>query len=105
MENESMMLDINQLSVEIYLSVKTIRSVLTNNPKSLPPRLIIPGQKKLLWLREDVVSFYRAQTRVQGVNPAFKPVIKNPVPFQKRRGRPTKAEQVALWKSEGTGSK
>lgn len=95
MSSESMMLDINQLSVEIYLSVKTIRTILTRKPESLPARLIIPGQKKLLWLREDVVSFYRAQTRVQGVNPAFKPAIKELATINKRRGAPTMAERLA----------
>lgn len=97
MNNESMILDIKQLSVEIYLSVKTIRTILTRKPKSLPPRLIIDGQKKLLWLREDVVSFYRGQTRVQGVNPAFKPTRKEPMPIavRKRRGAPTVAERLA----------
>lgn len=95
MNNESLMLDINQLSVEIHLSVKTIRTVLTRKPGSLPPRLIIPGQKKLLWLREDVVSFYRAQTRVQGVNPAFQPANKEPAQVRKGPGAPTMAERVA----------
>lgn len=94
MNNESMILDINQLSTEIHLSVKTIRTILTRKPESLPARLIIPGQKKLLWLREDVVSFYRAQTRVQGVNPAFKPLIKIPDNIKNRRGAPTNVEKL-----------
>lgn len=94
MSNESLMLDINQLSTEIHLSVKTIRTILTRKPESLPPRLIIPGQKKLLWLREDMVSFYRAQTRVQGVNPAFKPAKKEEAKVS-RRGAPTMAERLA----------
>lgn len=103
MNNESMILDIKQLSVEIHLSVKTIRTILTRKPKSLPARLIIDGQKKLLWLREDVVSFYRGQTRVQGVNPAFKPVRKElmPIIVHKRRGRPTKAEELAKVRAIG----
>lgn len=97
MSNESLMLDINQLAEEIHLSVKTIRTLLTRKPWSLPPRLIIPGQKKLLWLREDFNNFYRAQKRVQGVNPAFQPAKKELIPAiaPKRRGRPTVAERMA----------
>lgn len=98
MSNDSLMLDINQLAVEIYLSVKTIRGMLTRRPGSLPPRLIIPGQKKLLWLREDVQNFYRAQTRVQGVNPAFQPAKKKEpilISARKRRGAPKMAERMA----------
>lgn len=95
MNNESLMLNINQLAEEIHLSAKTIRTALSRKPGSLPPRLIIPGQKKLLWLREDVVSFYRAQIRSQGVNPAFQPAKKEPlIPIRKRRGAPTMAERV-----------
>lgn len=92
-----MMLDINELSTEIHLSVKTIRTILSRKPESLPPRLIIPGQKKLLWLREDVLSFYRGQIRTQGVNPAFQPVRKETPPTirTKRRGAPTMAERMA----------
>lgn len=96
MNNESMILDIKQLSVEIHLSIKTIRTILTRKPMSLPPRLIIDGQKKLLWLREDVVSFYRAQIRVQGANPAFKRAPQKPlIIVSKRRGAPTVAERLA----------
>jgi hypothetical protein len=56
MNNLSITVDIKQLSQEIHLAVKTIRSTLVNNPTALPPRLIICGQKKLLWLRDDVIK-------------------------------------------------
>lgn len=96
-------LDIANLSKEIHLAIKTIRSTLVNNPKALPPRLVIPGQKRLLWLREDVENFYRSQVKGHGSNPDFSP--KQPEqpeqPEQlkqagaKKRGRPTKAAQMA----------
>lgn len=93
-------LTIQQLSQEINLAIKTIRSTLVRNPMALPPRLVIPGQKKLLWLRGDVEEFYGRQARGYGSNPAFstaqataeEPAAKS---TEKKVGRPTKAEQVA----------
>jgi hypothetical protein len=91
-------LDIKNLSEEIHLAVKTIRSTLVNNPKALPPRLVIPGQKKLLWLRSDVEDFYQRQAKGHGSNPDYssKPpvLMQSIVSTKKKRGRPTKAEQI-----------
>lgn len=98
-----MILNIQQLSQEINLAVKTIRSTLVRNPGALPPRLVIPGQKRLLWLRTDVVKFYESQVRVHGSNPDFaaaKVAPPPPKPEEKKRGRPTKAEQVAARSKE-----
>lgn len=94
-------LDITGLSREIHLAIKTIRSTLVNNPAALPPRLVIPGQKRLLWLREDVENFYRGQVKGHGSNPAFSTAqlavepAANAKSTEKKVGRPTKAEQVA----------
>lgn len=90
-------LDIKNLSEEIHLAVKTIRSTLVNNPQALPPRLVIPGQKRLLWLRTDVVEFYQRQAKGHGSNPAFSTAQpeKLPEPIEKKRGRPTKAQELA----------
>lgn len=103
-------IDIRQLSIEINLSEKTIRSTLTKNPRALPPRLLIPGQKRLLWLRSDVEKFYEAQVRAHGSNPSFAvtpkaKLIPDPIKIdtRKKRGRPTKAEHIAArQKMEGT---
>ena len=94
-------LTIKQLSIEINLAIKTIRSTMVRNPFALPPRLVIPGQKKLLWLRSDVEEFYMRQKRDHGSNPAFSTAI--PIQQQEqsfpitgpKRGRPTKAQQLA----------
>jgi hypothetical protein len=92
-------LTIKQLSLEINLAIKTIRTTLVRNPKALPPRLVIAGQKKLLWLRSDVVDFYQCQTRTHGSNPDFSTKQKPPVQLQPKqepkRGRPTKVDQLA----------
>lgn len=111
MNNLSITLNIKQLSEEIHLAVKTIRSTLVNNPKALPPRLIIPGQKSLRWLRSDVIQHYSSQKRSHGSNPEFSAPHQNENKVQvailgarKNRGRPTKAEQVARRQVMGNGS-
>lgn len=100
---------IDDLSREIHLAVKTIRSTLVNNPKALPPRLVIPGQKRLLWLREDVENFYRGQIKGHGSNPDYSTKQPEPAvedkPTIKKRGRPTKAEQMARFAKIKGGEK
>lgn len=94
-------LDINQLSQEINLAIKTIRTTLVRNPTALPPRLVIPGQKRLLWLRSDVEKFYESQVRAHGSNQNFttnktklpKEILCTAEKF--KPGRPTKALQIA----------
>lgn len=106
MNNSSITLNIQQLSLEINYAVKTIRSLMVNNPASLPPRLIIEGQKGLRWLRSDVIAFYDKQKRSHGSNPQFSALhqnqakVKNHVNVEtvaekKKRGRPAKLEEEA----------
>lgn len=40
-------------------SVATIKADSRRKPESLPPRLRIPGSRKLLWLEEDVQAWIR----------------------------------------------
>lgn len=100
-------INIQQLSEEINLSVKTIRTTLIRNPAAIPPRIIISGQRKLLWLREDVERFYRNQPKIHGSNPDFSTINRLPsdssLPEIRRRGRPTKAEQLSRVKNGGAG--
>lgn len=98
----AMTLSIKQLSQEINLAIKTIRTTLVRNPAALPPRLVIPGQKKLLWLRSDVEDFYQRQVRAHGSNPDYstKKTRQEPKPTERKRGRPSKAEQVSRRKLE-----
>ena len=94
-------LNINQLSLEINLAIKTIRTTLVRNPSALPPRLMIPGQKRLLWLRSDVEKFYESQVRAPGSNQNF--TTKKTKLIQEmfctdekiKPGRPSKALQIA----------
>lgn len=93
---------IKQLSYEINLSVKTIRTTLVKNPTALPPRLIIEGQKKLLWLWLDVEDFYQRQHRAHGSNPRFstKASVQINSELAPKRGRPTKSMQIKKRQSE-----
>lgn len=38
-------------------AVSTIKADVRRRPESLPPRLLIPGSKQLLWLEQDVVEW------------------------------------------------
>jgi predicted DNA-binding transcriptional regulator AlpA len=47
------------LSPLLGRAVSTIKTDARRKPESLPPRLRIPGSKKLLWLESDVVEWLR----------------------------------------------
>lgn len=86
------LLTVEQLSQFLHKSVPSIRSDATRNPRSLPPLCRLPGNKRLLWRAEDVerwVSKY-----VIGIpDNTANSVVVNALPA--KRGRPTKAEQIA----------
>lgn len=85
------LLTVEQLSQYLHKSVASIRSDATRNPQSLPPICRLPGTKRLLWRVEDVEHWLASH--VQGA-PLLAPSEVEELPRQ-RRGRPTKAEQVA----------
>lgn len=62
----------------LHKSLSTCYTDLFRNPHRLPPRLRLPGNRKVLFLRADVEAWLSAST---------------PEP-RKRRGRPTVAEQI-----------
>ena len=83
------LLTVEQLSKCLHKSVASIRSDATRNPQSLPPIC------RLLWRLEDVEHWLAAH--VEGLSrPAVSVCSDDPRP---RRGRPTKAEQVARQRS------
>mgnify|MGYP003505660246 CR=1 FL=1 len=85
------LLTVGELSTCIHKSVSSIRSDATRNPQSLPPICRLPGTKRLLWRLEDVEHWL-------GVHVATTPpaaVVEPSRANQPRRGRPTKAEQLA----------
>jgi hypothetical protein len=85
------LLTVDQLAVCIHKSVASIRSDATRNPRSLPPICRLPGTKRLLWRVEDVERWLAEH--VDGVSIASSTEVG--VQLQVRRGRPTKAEQLA----------
>lgn len=90
------LLTVEQLSQYLHKSVASIRSDATRNPQSLPPICRLPSTKRLLWRLEDVEHWLAAH--VEGVSRAVALVTSDdPRP---RRGRPTKAEQVARQRSK-----
>jgi hypothetical protein len=58
-------------------TVKTIRTDVSRRPESLPPRLIIPGTARLMWVEADVLEWlnsFRPQVKKKAgrpVNPAY----------------------------------
>lgn len=84
------LLTVEQLSACLHKSVASIRSDATRNPKSLPPMCRLPGTKRLLWRPQDVEQWLAGHVVCSTLErPLLLPAI------APRRGRPTKAEQVA----------
>lgn len=88
----SILLTVEQLSAYLHKSVASIRSDATRNPRSLPPLCRLPGTKRLLWRTEDVERWLAACVTTSSSNQAPAPQETTTSP---RRGRPTKAMQVA----------
>jgi predicted DNA-binding transcriptional regulator AlpA len=83
-------LTVEDLAKYIHKSASTIRSDVKRNPHSLPPICRLPGTRRLLWRSEDVEAWL-----VRFVNNTEK---LNNIPIDlnvKRRGRPTRSEQIS----------
>lgn len=52
-------LTVEDLAPLLHRSVETLRRDVNRRPESLPPRLRIPGSKRLLWLEQDVAEWLR----------------------------------------------
>jgi hypothetical protein len=48
---------VEELSSLIFRAVPTIKNDLYRKPSSLPPRIVMPGSKKLVWLESDVMAW------------------------------------------------
>jgi len=83
------MLTVDDLSAILSKSIHSVRSDVHRNPDSLPPLTPLPGTRRLLWHPDDVDAWLRRHSNDQK---------QIPQPQQepaRRRGRPTKTEQVA----------
>lgn len=84
----SEMLDVDDLAALLHRQAQTIRNDASRAPYRLPPRCALPGQKRLLWRKDDVLTWLAAAVTVE--HGPMSPEAPRP-----RRGRPTKAEQRA----------
>lgn len=95
------LLTVEQLSAYIHKSVASIRSDATRNPASLPPICRLPGTKRLLWRIEDVERWIAQH--IAGESAAIKTLAAGD-DSRPKRGRPTKAEQVARQRKQSRTS-
>lgn len=58
-------LDIEQLAAILKRSPHTVRSDVTRRPETLPPRIKIPGTRRVLWRKEDVERWMSEQVLQQ----------------------------------------
>ena len=89
-------LDVKALAALLHLSPATVRSDVSRRPWTLPP--FIKVGTKTVWLLETVIGWLKARERV-----ATPPVT--PAPPPRRRGRPTKADQVRQQHSAAAAEK
>ena len=54
---EAKLVGVEFIAELIHKTPATVRVDLARRPKSLPPRLIIPNSRKLLWLESDVIAW------------------------------------------------
>lgn len=85
------LLTVEQLSKYIHKSVASIRCDSTRKPHSLPPICRLPGTRRLLWRVEDVERWLAEHVDTS----VHSGVVTDTSNKRPRRGRPTKAEQVA----------
>ena len=81
------LITVEELAFALKKTVKSIRSDATRNPKCLPPRCRLPGNKRLLWRREDVKEWIdnSVESEVES-----RDLMQCTETAQKKRGRPPK---------------
>lgn len=87
----------SDLSEVLKKSVQSIRGDLSRAPHRLPPFIRIGGGQAL-WLPETVLEWLKGHESGQKTPPPPPPTA---VPARRRRGRPTKAEQLARARTGG----
>ena len=83
---DNLTIDAKALAALLHLSSATVRSDVSRRPWTLPP--FIKVGTKTVWLLDTVIDWLKAREQV-----ATPP--KTPTPPPRRRGRPTKADQMA----------
>lgn len=87
---EMELLAVEDLAKLIHKTPASIRSDASRNTRALPPICRLPGTKRLLWRREDVLSWI-AQFVERAPEETTSRVA--PVDVPRKRGRPRKTEQ------------
>jgi hypothetical protein len=64
----------------LHRTVATIKVDARRKPESLPPRLAIPGSKKLLWLEQDVIDWIKSFSTQAAEEPKRKSIFKGRKP-------------------------
>jgi len=57
------LLTTEDLALILCKSVSSVRQDITRNPSSLPPRIVIPGNKRGLWRPKDVETWLEAHVQ------------------------------------------
>lgn len=81
---------------QIFPSVSSVHVRTVRSPESLPPRISIPGLRRVVFQRQTVLAWIAEHETATPIprRHAKKPPAP-PSPATKKRGRPTKAEQIA----------
>lgn len=89
-DGNDVLLAVEQLAHLIHKSPASIRSDASRNLNALPPICRLPGSKRLLWRRQDVMAWIAQFVQASPSKPQSA-VLMQEVP--RRRGRPRKTEQ------------
>lgn len=91
---QDQILTVEQLGALIHKSPASIRSDASRKPGVLPPICRLPGNKRLLWRREDVLAWVEGFVQRSPVAPVTSTTPMAAVP--KKRGRPRKTEMRSV---------
>jgi hypothetical protein len=89
--DDGALLSVEQLARLIHKSPASVRSDASRNARALPPLCRLPGSKRLLWRREDVISWI-AQFVECSPEQSVRPI--EVVDTPRKRGRPRKTERL-----------
>lgn len=70
---------VEYLAPLLHRAASTIRVDASRRPETLPPRLIIPGSKKVVWLESDVIEWLNS-CRVAKPQPEKTSIFKGRAP-------------------------
>ncbi len=57
MNDQLKTLGVKDIATMLHKTVETVQEDARRRPQCLPPRLVIPDSKKLLWIESDVIAW------------------------------------------------